>query len=417
MKTVQLLNATKRFKIGSLNTQTLQKVYKIPELIASAELTGQDIICIQENRFIHEDTVIKEHTYDKWKLLTLSAWKNSINAATGGIGMLLSSQAYNTIASVEMISPRIMIVHFQGNPQTSVISCYSPTNISDEQETEIFYTKLTCLTRQIPKHNVLIIGVDLNAHLGKDSGYKYAYHQTTNRNGQMLKDYLQENNMLCLNTHFQKRHGQLWTHNSPNDFKSQIDFIIINKKWKNSVKNCRAYNSFNIISSDHRIITTDIKLSLRANTKKNSKCKPYDWTRLSHDTEIRNAFIITVKNRFLSLQNSDAETTLSASTRYTYFEKSCKDAANKVIPLKPKLKKRIPWETEKICQKLDILHKAAQLKGSSPIQMNINKFINAQESLVNSYDLEQQNYINKKIYEIQMAATNKKSALAWQTIN
>ena len=51
----------------------------------------------------------------------------------------------------------------------------------------------------------------------------------------MLKYYLQENNMLCLNTHFQKRHVQLWTHNSPNDFKSQID-IIINKKWKNSVK-------------------------------------------------------------------------------------------------------------------------------------------------------------------------------------
>ena len=190
-------------------TQTLQKVYKIPEFIASAELTGQDIISIQEHRFIHEDTDIKEHTYDKWKLLTLSACKNSINAATGGIGMLVSSQAYNTIASVEMISPRIMIVNFQGNPHTSVISCYSPTNISDEKETEIFYTKLTCLTRQIPKHNVLIIGGDLNAHLGKDSGYKYAYHQTTNRNGQMLKDYLQENNMLCLNTHFQKRHGQL----------------------------------------------------------------------------------------------------------------------------------------------------------------------------------------------------------------
>ena len=41
MKTVQLLNATKRFKIGL------------------AELTEQDIICIQEHRFIHEDTVIK----------------------------------------------------------------------------------------------------------------------------------------------------------------------------------------------------------------------------------------------------------------------------------------------------------------------------------------------------------------------
>ena len=49
---------------------------------------------------------------------------------------------------------------------------------------------------------------------------------------------------------------------SSNDFKSQIDFIIINKKWKNSVKNCRAYNSFNSIASDHRIITADIQLSL-----------------------------------------------------------------------------------------------------------------------------------------------------------
>ena len=119
-------------------------------------------------------------------------------------------------------------------------------------------------------------------------------------------------------------------------------------------------------------------MSLRANTNKNSKCKPYDWTRLAHDTEIRNAFIVTVNNRFLSLQNSDAETTLSASTRYTYFENACKDAANKVIPLKPKLKKRIPWKIEQICQKRDILHKAAQLKESSPTQMNINKFINAQ---------------------------------------
>ena len=56
--------------------------------------------------------------------------------------MLVSSHACNTIASVEMISHRIMIVDFQGNPQMSVISCYSPTNISDKQETEIFYTKL-----------------------------------------------------------------------------------------------------------------------------------------------------------------------------------------------------------------------------------------------------------------------------------
>ena len=163
--TSKLLSASKGFKIGSLNTQTLNKVYKIPELISSAERTGQEIMFIQKHRFIHEYIVIKEQAYDKWKLLTLSAWKNSINAATGGIGILVSNKAYNAIASIEMISPRVMIAHFQGNPHTSVISCYSPTNISDDQEIELFYTRLTSLIRQIQKHNVLITGGDLNAHI------------------------------------------------------------------------------------------------------------------------------------------------------------------------------------------------------------------------------------------------------------
>ena len=91
----------------------------------------------------------------------------------------------------------------------------------------------------------------------------------------MLKNFIHENNLLCLNTHFQKRSGQLWTHTSPNNFKSQIDFIIINKKWKNSAKNCRAYNSFISLASDHRIISAEILLCLRANKKKLCNNKPY----------------------------------------------------------------------------------------------------------------------------------------------
>ena len=88
---------------------------------------------------------------------------NSINAATGGIRILVSKKTYNAIVSVEMISPIIMIAQFQINLHTSVISCYSPINVSDDQEIELFYTRLTSLTRQIPKHNILLIGGDLNA--------------------------------------------------------------------------------------------------------------------------------------------------------------------------------------------------------------------------------------------------------------
>ena len=112
---------------------------------------------------------------------------------------------------------------FNGNPKLAVIECYSPTNVSDEIEIERFYENLTSVTREVPKHNLLIISGDFNAHLGQSDGYKFSYHQQTNRNGQMMNEYLKENNLLCINTFFQKRPGQLWTHKSPNGTKAQLN--------------------------------------------------------------------------------------------------------------------------------------------------------------------------------------------------
>ena len=187
------MNGKKDVFIGTLNVQTLRKDRKIYELIASSEDTGQDIICLQEHRFIHEDLTTKEHTFGNWTLITSSAWKNNTNAAIGRIGMLFSPQDYKALETVEMITPRIMIATVNGNARTTVISCYSPTNVSDEIEVERYYVNLTSVTRQIPKHNFVVIACDFNAHLGQQI-FKYSYHTQTNRNGVMLKDYLHENN-------------------------------------------------------------------------------------------------------------------------------------------------------------------------------------------------------------------------------
>ena len=54
--------------------------------------------------------------------------------------------------------------------------------------------------------------------------------------------------------------------------------------------------------------------------------------------------------------------------------KACKEAAENVIPLKPKLKKRLLWEILYICQKREILHQTAELKNSDPTQRNIKNF-------------------------------------------
>ena len=123
-----------------------------------------------------------------------------------------------------------------------------------------------------------------------------------------------------------------------------------------------------------------------------------------------------MKNRFSTLQEVDI-TALSANTRYNNVVKACKEAATNVIPLKPKLKKRLPWETLYICQKREILHQTAELKNSDPTQRNIKNFIRVQNPLTNTYEREQEEYVTRNIEEIQTAISFKKSALAWKTFN
>ena len=75
--------------------------------------------------------------------MTASSWKNKSNSSIGGIGLLLSPSATNSLINVEKISPRIITANFNGNPITIVVSCYSPTNVSDEDDVSEFYNNMS----------------------------------------------------------------------------------------------------------------------------------------------------------------------------------------------------------------------------------------------------------------------------------
>ena len=175
-----------------------------------------------------------------------------------------------------------MLATFNGNPRATIISCYSLTNVNKETELIAFYDELSSLVRSILKHNVLVIGGDMNTQIGKNGNNKYSLQNTSNRNGQHLTDFVIENRLTCLNTNFQMREGKLWTYTYANNTKAQIDYVFINKKWKNSAMNCEAYSSFEGVSSDHRIVMAKIRLSLRKNATRTSSTILYDWALLNN---------------------------------------------------------------------------------------------------------------------------------------
>ena len=141
----------------------------------------------------HREDIRYHDTGNGWTLATASAWKNSINATIGGVGMLIGPQVLKSLNSIEKIHPRMMVATLNGNPGETIISCYSPTNVSKETELIAFCNELSSLVPCIPKHNILVIGGDMNAQIRKNGNHKYSLHNSSNRNGQNLTDFTIEN--------------------------------------------------------------------------------------------------------------------------------------------------------------------------------------------------------------------------------
>ena len=235
-----------------------------------------------------------------------------------------------------------MVVTFNGNPSTAIISCYSPTNVSEETDLIVFYNELSSLVHSIPKHNILIIGRDMNVQIGKNVKYKFSLHNSSNRNGELHTDFMLENRLTCLNTKFQKRMGKLWTYTYTNNTKAQIDYILISKKWNNSALNCKAYSSFEGMSSDHWIVTAKIRLSLWRNTAQTTTTVHYDWS-LLNNRDIRDKYTLMLRNKFDVLQ--EISETPTPNDEYENFVNAHLEVAAEFLPIKQRAISRVPWET------------------------------------------------------------------------
>ena len=77
----------------------------------------------------------------------------------------------------------MMVATFNGNPSTTIISCYSSTNCSEETDFITFYEDLSSIVCSIKKHNVLVISRDMNPQIGKNVNRIFSLHNLSNRNG------------------------------------------------------------------------------------------------------------------------------------------------------------------------------------------------------------------------------------------
>ena len=326
-----LLRCRSHIKMGTFNANTLRTEYKVAECEQRRNDAGIDILGVQEHRIILQDpSNIEYRTIGSSYFVISSGWRNEAQASQGGVGLLLGKKAKGALLDAKRVNNRILRVEFDGNPKTTVIVIYSPTNSAEESEVEEFYKSLRGTLQDIPAHNFVTILGDFNARIGPEVA-AHTYHEATNRNGKYMADLLLEFGLLAANAQFKKRPGKLWTFKDrATESLRQLDYILVRRKWRNSLMDAEAYNSFCTVGSDHRVVCAKIRLSLR--TAKHTKIAKYDWKLFSVSPEIQDRYTVAVKNRFHVLEESGDETS------YVNFVEANRQAMDECVPTKPRKK-------------------------------------------------------------------------------
>ena len=411
--TPKLMKCKRPTIYSTFNVRTISKTSRQQELVSCAARNKIDVISIQEHRFYHPDTELKYTTIDNYQLITASASKNSQGSTIGGVGLLLSPKALDNLLKVEKISDRILVAEFNSNPITSVIACYSPTNTSDDYTVDAFYHDLKGVTENIPAHNFLVIAGDFNSQVGPEDA-AFTFNKLTNRNGEKLQDFAQEFQLTLTNTKFMKSRGKMWTHQHPAGTRSQIDYILIRNKWKNSVRNCQAYSSFSSVGSDHRIVSCTTCLSLRSSKKPNpNPMKCIDWKMVSSNPDIKQQYALDVKNRFDALSNTSDD----VETSYNNLIESTQEIALSTLPKKDKVKSPHLSSHNLVSNARKNIYAVKKLYTDNPTKVNFKKVTKAQTQLDEAYAIAEAEFIQGKIDDITHLHVAKQHAAAWKTIN
>jgi exonuclease III len=407
----QLLKCTKPIIISSLNTRTLNPVGRVEELSHLAMTHNIDVVCIQDHKFYHPDDDLQYHKkIQGQQLITASCWKNSINASVGGVGFLLSTKAQECLSNIEKINSRITVVEFDSNPKTTIVSCYSPTNCSPEEEVDEFYSNLKSVCDNTPPHNLLLLCGDFNAKLG-NSDAQFTIHTETNRNGEKLADLLTEHNLCATNTRFMNKPNKLWTFRYPNGNKAQLDYILVRRKWINSVKNSRAYSSFDSVLSDHRIVSAKIKRPQKK--KPGNPMSQIDWPLVINDSDLTNNYTVEVHNRFSELCPVEA----TPHEKYQLLSECVQEVALASLPKKKKRKAKSLSTEEAITKAREELLEANNQHSQNPTKTTEAKVKSVRMKLQTAYDTATAEELQEQINHLSSLHTTQQHSAAWKAVN
>ena len=136
-----------------------------------------------------------------------------------GIAIIVNKRVRNAVLGCSLKNDRMISVHFQGKPYNiTIIQVYDPTSNAEETEVERFYEHLQDLLEIIPPKKIPFHyrGLECKSRKSRNTwSNSLNWPWDTERAGQRLIDFCQENTLVTAKTLFQQHNRRLYTWTSP----------------------------------------------------------------------------------------------------------------------------------------------------------------------------------------------------------
>ena len=341
--TVDLLKPKQKMRVGCWNVQTLYQTGRMPQLVKEFDNYNLDILGVSEVRWTGtgKRRLASGHTI-------VFSGRSDVQHSEG-VALLLSRKTEKALLEWKPFGSRLLKARFHSKYTTlSVLVCYAPNEDANAEVKDAFYDQLQTAVESVHAHDMLLILGDLNAKVGSDNtGREHVMGKhgigTINDNGERLADFCEENNLLIGGTLFQHKHIHKTTWTSPDGTtKNQIDHVIINRRWRSSLQDVRAYRGADV-ASDHTLVLAVVSLKLRRSKGRQAHQQRLDSGR-PNESLTKQAFAVEVKNRFQVL-GEQQEMTIDG------FNQALREAGEKVLGFRRKKKEE--WIKEDTWKKID----------------------------------------------------------------
>ena len=198
---------------------------------------------------------------------------------------------------------------------------------------------------------------DFNAKVGmeamEDVVGKFGIGNRNEREDRLI-EFCQINNLTISNTWFQHHPRKVYTWKSPGDIvRNQIDFTMIKKRFRNNVKQGKAYPGADI-NSDHNPVVIKLKVKLK-NMQKAQGREHLNLDLLKEDS-YKSKYNIEKRNQYDILEQGECEQSPTDQNEYVEMEwvniKNAIQNAMKITLPKKENTKRKKWMTNEILQKM-----------------------------------------------------------------